>query len=539
MYKIFVFKIQTFEIAVTNFKIVKDVNPAIQSKLQNSASCHQQCYVLTNNKTSASNHGLLFSTNGICSIDNSSTIDNKCKAKEMGQSSIEINAIKYLQNTKWKLFLTISSNERSLNGVAACHLSDNVSEVLSVLAEHHCHHETQIKPPTTAWEVFTILGLACTVVNVMGIYTKLSKFVGKKILPDEIKIYYFLVLNLAISDSLMGVHLLAVAFEMKRKSTINSYVSEPFPCDVYGVLNLLSSQVTVTIILIISYYRLYGVIWPYKQPTFRFTIILSAWVWLLCLVVLIFPVLDIGIVSEFFTWGITKDYSFNADSQVMLKHALDFTATFVNFPDNDTDTAEYVNVPISSSEVLLKSLVELQLTKTNEKWMIIKMFQKSYFCAINFILSNAHKSAYFALGIVLYNFLCCILIIIAYIRILAALTSCTCIVSAHNTENVNADMETSRPQNDDVFFRISIVIATNLLCWIPLCLCMFILRPNVRKPNRNCDNFEKLVNKYKSLNLATFCMVSFNSIINPYVYSMNYWKQMRKKLLDFVKSKSF
>ena len=257
MYKIFVFKIQTFEIAVTNFKIVKDVNPAIQSVKKGKyisykigASCHQQCYVLTNNKISASNHGLLFSTSGICSIDNSSTIDNKCKAKEMGQSSIEIDARKYLQNTKWKLFLTISSNQRSSNGVAACNLSDNVSEVLIGLNEHHCHHETQITPPIAAWEVFIILGLVCTVVNVMVIYTKLSKFVGKKVLPNEIKIYSFLVLNLVILDLLMGVYLLAVAFEMKRKHTVNSHIFEPFPCDVFGVLNLLSSQVTVTITLI-------------------------------------------------------------------------------------------------------------------------------------------------------------------------------------------------------------------------------------------------------------------------------------------------
>ena len=257
---------------------------------------------------------------------------------------------------------------------------------------------------------------------------------------------------------------------------------------------------------------------------FRFTIIVSAWVWLLCLVVSIFPVLDIGIVSEFFTRGITKDYSFNADSQVILKLEPGFTATFVNFPDNDT--AKCVNVHISSSELLLKSLVELQLTKTNEKWMIIKMFQKNYFCATNFTHSDENKSAYFALGIVLYNFLCCILIIIAYIRILAAITGCTCDVSTRHTKNVNAGIEASRPQNDKVFFRISIVIATNLLCWIPLCLFMFIVRPNVKKPNGDCDNCEKVVYIYGNVSSATFCMVLFNSIINPYLYSINYWKKI-------------
>ena len=500
-------------------------------------NCNEQCYVLTNNTTSASNHGLSFSTSGMCSIDDSNTIDSKCKLIEIEQSSSEIDARKYLQNTKWKLFLTISSNERSSNGMVACNLSENVSEILSVLAECKCYNRTHAQPATSAWEVFTILGLVCVVGNIVVIYTKLSKFVGKKVLPDEIKIYYFLVLNLAVSDLLMGVYLIGVAFEMKRKSTVNSYVSEPFPCDVLGVLNLLSSQVTVTIILIISYYRLYSVIWPYKRPTFKFTIILSAWVWILCLVVSIFPVLDIGVVSEFFTWGITKDYSFNADSNVMLKHGLDFTATFVNFPDHGA--AEYVNVPISSSELLLKSLVELQLTKTNEKWMIIKMFQKSYFCAINYIFSDKDKSAYFALGIVLYNFLCCILIIIAYIRMLLAITSCTCVACTHDTENVNADIETSRPQNDQVFFRISIVIVTNLLCWIPLCLFMFTVRPKVRKSSGDCDDYEKIVNMYRSLSLAAFCMVSINSIINPYLYSMNYWKKIGKSLSDFVKSKCF
>ena len=497
--------------------------------------------MLTNNTTSASNHDLLFSTSGICSIDNSNTIDNKCKAKEMEQNSSEIDARKYLQNTKWKLFLTISSNQRSSNEVAACHLSDNVSEVLIGLSEYFCHDETQMKPPTTVWEVFTILGLVCIVGNVMVICTKLSKFVGMKILPDEIKIYYFLVLNLAISDSLMGVYLIGVAFEMKRKSTVNTYVSEPFPCDVLGVLNLLSSQVTVTIILIISYYRLYSVIWPYKRPTFRFTIILSAWVWILCLVVAIFPILDIGVVSEFFTWGITKDYSFDLHSFLPLYHGLDFTATFANFSDNDTP--KYINVPISSSEVLLKSLVELQLTKTNEKWMIIKMFQKSYFCAIIFLGSDRYyqdfNSIYFALGIILYNFSCCILIIVAYIRILAALTGCRKIKCTRAAQISPNNIETSRPQNDDVFFRISIVIATNLLCWIPLCLCIFIFRPKDKKSYGDCDDFEKVVSIYRNVDLATFCMVSFNSIINPYLYSMNYWKKIGKKLLDLVKADAF
>ena len=107
-----------------------------------------------------------------------------------------------------------------------------------------------------------------------------------------------------------------------------------------------------------------------------------------------------------------------------------------------------------------------------------------------------------------------------YIRMLSALTGCRKTRSARAAENYLNDTE-SRPQNDEVFFRVWIVIVTNLLCWIPLCLCMFILWPKDKKPNKDCDNFEKLVNMYGDLSSATFCMVSFNSITKPYPYSMN------------------
>ena len=54
-------------------------------------NCNQQCYVLTNNTTSASNHDLRFSTSGMCSIDDSNTIDSKCKPTEIEQLKFKRN----------------------------------------------------------------------------------------------------------------------------------------------------------------------------------------------------------------------------------------------------------------------------------------------------------------------------------------------------------------------------------------------------------------------------------------------------------------
>ena len=84
--------------------------------------------------------------------------------------------------------------------------------------------------------------------------TKQTNLIKTVKTEKEIKIYQTLLLNLALSDSLTGVSLTALAFELKHKGTPGHefYYSNPGICYELAIIHTVSSQVTITILFIIS-----------------------------------------------------------------------------------------------------------------------------------------------------------------------------------------------------------------------------------------------------------------------------------------------
>jgi len=82
------------------------------------------------------------------------------------------------------------------------------------------------------------------------------------------KTNHVLVINLALADFLMGVYLIILA--SKAAQTSGRYCREDKPwrssatCDFLGTLAVLSCVNSVLILVILTSYRVYGVMWPYK-----------------------------------------------------------------------------------------------------------------------------------------------------------------------------------------------------------------------------------------------------------------------------------
>ena len=97
----------------------------------------------------------------------------------------------------------------------------------------------------------------------------------------EIQIYQTLVLNLALSDLLMGIYLTAMAFELKNKATPGDefYFSNPGICNGLAIMNTVSSQVSITLCIIISVYRLVSVTKPFRTHHFKSVILLIIVTW--------------------------------------------------------------------------------------------------------------------------------------------------------------------------------------------------------------------------------------------------------------------
>ena len=113
------------------------------------------------------------------------------------------------------------------------------------------------------WFIFVLLGLLCLLGNIVVIYDKIICLRKAQNQDKEIQIYHILVLNLALADLLMGIYLTAIGFESNRKVANGIYSSEPNGlCNGLGIISTLSSQISLTILFIISIYRLLSVIRP-------------------------------------------------------------------------------------------------------------------------------------------------------------------------------------------------------------------------------------------------------------------------------------
>ena len=143
----------------------------------------------------------------------------------------------------------------------------------------------------SAWFGLLIFGLLCLLGNIFVICDKTKGLIKTVKTEKEIQIYQTLVLNLALSDSLMGVYMVAMAFELKHKTTPDNkfYYSNPGICNGLAILNTVSSQVSMTILFIISVYRLVKVTKPFRRNHFKSVIILLIVSWVVWLIVAILP----------------------------------------------------------------------------------------------------------------------------------------------------------------------------------------------------------------------------------------------------------
>ena len=123
----------------------------------------------------------------------------------------------------------------------------------------------------------------------------------------EIQIYHTLVLNLSLADFLMGIYLTAISFEIRSKVDIGVYFSKYGFCNVLAIINLVSSQVSISTLFIISFYRLVGVTRPFKRQHLKSVITLIALTWIVWLVTAILPIIPLEPFKTSFTIGLSKD----------------------------------------------------------------------------------------------------------------------------------------------------------------------------------------------------------------------------------------
>ena len=497
-------------------------------------------------------------------IVSNNTYEQKLKIVELSSNASSSEDVEtLLDHINWRLFLYSSNNNTCSSYTLidncsneACCVTDSVDEI--ILNGSYCENSandcssTINSYPVVHWYIFFVFGLISVIGNLIVIHDKAKNLTSNRNENKEIKIYYTLVLNLALSDLLMGVYLTAISLEIKQKVKNNYHFSKSAVCSALGIINALSSQVSITVLFIISLYRLMSVVRPYKTQRLKLVIVLLSVTWTTWLGLAVLPVLPWEPFKSFFTIGITKDYRLARNSYIEYIGVVNFVDKLLSsscVPNNITEIQSilYAVNQYRTTSVLNKFVAAVGWLGTDQKqWSEVEYYRAYFSCAMNYIAPFDYDFSYFPLVYSFFNLIISIAIVIHYSILMykmirngvavstfvCSCISCQCLMKnpfLSDSSNVKRHTE-----NQTLFKRISIMVVTDLLCWIPLSIASLVVSNNfINKSEKAADTMPV----YITFESIVLFVVPFNSVLNPGIYSYHLWERWFRKLKSKLCSK--
>ena len=419
-----------------------------------------------------------------------------------------------------KLIFTLSNN-------STCFLTNDLCSLPSFISQ--CGKPgnwEKLKPEIQPWILVFVLGLMCLFGNSIVIFRQIFNSLKQRNYHKESQIYNSLLLSLTLADFLMGIYLVVISLEIKRKSyDTNIYYTEYRFCNALGVLNFLSSQVSISTILLISCFRLYGVVCPYKKVKLRIAFYLIALTWILWILVAVLPVIDIEPFKTFFNIGIRYNQLLSQKNLFFADYQNIFE-TIKNQVRSDS-FLKFIFDAISndsSNTVIEKAMKSFNLINYQNKTLSpFGFYNKHFYCSASMIADNTYaKSKYFTLFFLLFNLVSSFVVIVAYIAIYLSINDCQ-----SNPDSVNRSQQ-KKAENLTVLCTIAIIVLTDALFWFGICIAS-LSKWDLYDLTKE-ESFDWYINDQQAFQSVMFYLVSLNSVINPFVYFNRFWYSVIKKL---------
>jgi len=374
------------------------------------------------------------------------------------------------------------------------------------------------------------------------IIEKCINLLKERIQDKEIQIYHSLILSLALADFLMGVYLTAISLEMRYKASIDIYQTKPRFCNFLGVISTVSSQVSLTNLFIISYYRLTSILQPYKKQHLRIVRTLIILSWIVWLTVAVIPFIPFEPFKTGFRIGFMKEHMLDRDSLIDFTHFVSIIQTKILPSYNNV--SEVATILEAVTQFPTSSVMEKFSSATgwvnldSENWNPVRYYDFHYMCVVDFVVMNEDYRRFpnsFSLVFVISNLILSVAILIFYILITIKLYKTTCLnfiyckvcllcFSCEETLNNNVEIQPSNTirsaENRKLLKRISFIVMTDLMCWIPLCITSLVIWHFPPSLIQNKTNITL------HFHTALLVLITVNSIWNPYIYSYKFWNKL-------------
>ena len=398
------------------------------------------------------------------------------------------------------------------------------------------------------WLIPLVLGLFCLLGNVVVMCDKAISLRKAQNKRKEIQIYNMLVFNLSMADLLMGVYLTAIAFAMKHEAGIAGLSRKPGACNILAIVNNVSSQVSLTLIFLISYYRYVGVIYPYKKHHFKVVVTTIFSTWIIWLVVAALPVFPFESLETAFTFGIVKKGQLDKDIVIDFGYFMSAFRTKISPSfSNVTEVTSIVHAvtQFPTPSVLEKLSIALGwINLKRDMWALVSYYESRYTCSINYFVQNENFRYYdfYTLMLLFYNLVFSIATLIFYIIVTFKIyesDNCSLFIyckqylncfsgkKIRNNAIVGPAKAIRSAENREIFRRISIIMITDLMCWIPLCITSLIIWKFSDIIIQNREDYLATIIPFQT---ATLILVPLNSIVNPYIYSYKLWMHFFKNI---------
>ena len=159
------------------------------------------------------------------------------------------------------------------------------------------------------------------ILGILAFLGNLFVIIWRALDKEENRVQSFLLTNLAVADLLMGVYLLTIAImDLRWQGEYFMHDIEwrsGMGCRIAGVLSMLSSEVSVLILTIITMDRLICIVFPFKfnRLTYRAAVFACIGVWAFGVVISVIPITGI---SYFYGDESAGNFGFYSRSAVCL-----------------------------------------------------------------------------------------------------------------------------------------------------------------------------------------------------------------------------
>ena len=338
---------------------------------------------------------------------------------------------------------------------------------------------------------FWIMGFAVISGNSYVIVTTI-KYLKTTKLNKSLKYQQIIVLNISIADFIMSIYLLVIAVFSSVYSGYYGQVDyewrSSLRCSIIGSLAVVSSEASCLLMVLLTACRLYSICRPFSflsTSTFRYKSTIT-FVWLLSFSLAFLPVLH------------QTSYYFVQN---------------VRFFNRFTNTQVWNKIDITKFACCLANLINKTIIKNGKDWDSTRAFLSDNFpeynpgeefgyysqtsvCMPRFYVAYDGDAWEYSVAIITVNFVSFLFIAVGYVLIYVRSSK-----SQLENRNRKQNQTTTNMQK-----RISRIIITDFLCWIPICIMAY-----VKLSGYYVDDIAYIV--------SAGLLLPINSAINPLLYS--------------------